>query len=268
MNRTPLISIITVCYNAESEIRRTIQSVLSQDYKKIQYILIDGNSVDETMNIVKEYEDSIDLIITENDNGIYDAMNKGYDLSNGQFALFLNAGDIFEDKQVLKNVFKKVENFEDYHLIVGLSKMVSADGLSFDIWPRKNMDRKKHIPHQSVLINKTVFHKEYYDTKFQISGDREYFERLSCHYDLNVKTVDIVISNNILGGVSNNGSRELTKTIEDLFIINVYQNLSLTILLTKILKAILKNLVYRLFKKKYRDKIMYFIFHKLPRSLN
>ena len=88
-------SIITITYNCEAFIEKTIQSVLEQNFKDFEYIIIDGNSSDATLKIINKYRELVDIIVSEPDQGIYDAMNKGLNLAQGQFVNFLNAGDSF-----------------------------------------------------------------------------------------------------------------------------------------------------------------------------
>jgi glycosyltransferase involved in cell wall biosynthesis len=100
----PLISIITVVYNCVNTLEETIISVINQDFDNIEYVIIDGGSTDGTIEIIKKYQDKITLWVSEPDNGIYDAMNKGVKLATGQFVQFLNAGDIFVNSNTLYNV--------------------------------------------------------------------------------------------------------------------------------------------------------------------
>ena len=95
MHKKPLISVITVCYNSYEMLQRTIKSVRMQTYSEIEYIVIDGASKDSTLRLIKENEDIINLWISEPDNGLYYAMNKGLDLANGDYVIYINAGDMF-----------------------------------------------------------------------------------------------------------------------------------------------------------------------------
>ena len=95
MHKKPLISVITVCYNSYEMLQRTIKSVRMQTYSEIEYIVIDGASRDSTLRLIKENEDIINLWISEPDNGLYYAMNKGLDLANGDYVIYINAGDMF-----------------------------------------------------------------------------------------------------------------------------------------------------------------------------
>lgn len=99
------LSIITVCYNAENDIARTIESVLKQTFNDFEYIIVDGSSTDSTLNIVNSYKSSIQQIISEPDKGIYDAMNKGIKMANGEWVIMMNAGDQFASNTVLDEIF-------------------------------------------------------------------------------------------------------------------------------------------------------------------
>jgi glycosyltransferase involved in cell wall biosynthesis len=95
----PKVTIITVCFNSEQTIRETIESVLSQDYPNIEYIIVDGKSNDKTMSIISEYSKKISKVISEPDNGIYQAMNKGINCSTGEIIGILNSDDIYYEKK-------------------------------------------------------------------------------------------------------------------------------------------------------------------------
>lgn len=104
------VSIITVAYNSAATIRDTIESVLSQDYPDIEYILIDGNSQDETLEIAQEYKEQISQIVSEPDQGIYDAMNKGIRLATGDIVGILNSDDFFSAPTIISSVVKAFQN--------------------------------------------------------------------------------------------------------------------------------------------------------------
>ena len=99
------ISIITVVYNSEKYIRRTIESIVGQDYPAIEYIIIDGKSKDSTMQIVNEYRDRIAVVISEPDKGLYDAMNKGLRLATGDYVLYINSGDALPSPTLMSDIF-------------------------------------------------------------------------------------------------------------------------------------------------------------------
>ena len=100
----PLVSIITVVYNNDKYIRDAIESVLSQDYSRIEHIVIDGGSTDVTIDIIKEYRDEISVFLSEPDEGIYDALNKGIVRSHGEIIGILHSDDLFCDKHVVSDV--------------------------------------------------------------------------------------------------------------------------------------------------------------------
>ncbi|MBV4191775.1 glycosyltransferase, partial [Bacteroides fragilis] len=100
----PLITVITVCYNAISDIEKTILSVIHQLYSNIEYVIIDGGSVDGTIEIIEKYHDKISYWISESDKGIYDAMNKGVDKATGEWVCFMNAGDTFYSPDTILSV--------------------------------------------------------------------------------------------------------------------------------------------------------------------
>ena len=107
--RKNIISVITVCYNAKSNLEKTILSVLNQTYSNIEYIIIDGGSTDGTIDIIKRYDDKITYWQSEPDNGIYDAMNKGIQKANGEWINFMNAGDLFASTMILQQMLDAIK---------------------------------------------------------------------------------------------------------------------------------------------------------------
>lgn len=105
-NNMQKISIITVCFNAANGIERTIRSVISQSFINKEYIIIDGGSSDNTLNIISKYRNGVTKLISEKDNGIYDAMNKGIKYANGEWVIFMNAGDTFASPHVLSEILE------------------------------------------------------------------------------------------------------------------------------------------------------------------
>ena len=100
----PLVSVVTVVFNGEKYLEETIQSVINQTYDNVEYTLIDGGSTDGTVDIIRKYEDKIAYWISEPDNGIFDAMNKGADKATGEYIYYLNAGDVFYSRNTLFDI--------------------------------------------------------------------------------------------------------------------------------------------------------------------
>ena len=105
------LSIITICYNIKDEIERTCKSIVGQTWQDFEWIVVDGGSTDGTLEVLKKYSDRIDILISEKDSGIYNAMNKGIKLANGEWLNFMNGGDNFASNDVLEKVFKN-KNYE------------------------------------------------------------------------------------------------------------------------------------------------------------
>lgn len=169
------ITIITVCYNAETYIERTILSVINQSYSNIEYLVIDGNSIDCTLQIVRKYEDKITKIISEPDKGIYDAMNKGLQMSTGDWVNFMNAGDSFYSKDILAKVF--CQDYPDKSVIWG-DTMLIRNGIKqgiFKTTPFYNYKLPfrtgKGICHQSMFFRINKEKPLQYDLSFPISAD-------------------------------------------------------------------------------------------------
>lgn len=156
MDKINTISIITVCYNCKNDLDKTIKSVTSQTYKNIEFIIIDGNSGDGTQDLVKTYNDNINFFISEPDEGIYDAMNKGIKISTSEWLLFMNAGDTFYNNDVLKDIFANHfptnTNFiySDYYIQLQSGKII-----------KRKTNRHMGIVHHQSAIYRRKLHNEY-----------------------------------------------------------------------------------------------------------
>lgn len=179
------ISIITVCYNSVETIRDTIESVLSQEYPDIEYIIVDGASKDGTLKLISEYEGRISKVISESDKGIYDAMNKGVQAATGDFVGILNSDDVFAGSDVIQN------------LVAHLQNNPSADAVYADLVfvQRKEMDvvTRRYsssgfspwkvrfgfmIPHPTFYARRELFDKYgSYKLGYRVSADFELMAR-------------------------------------------------------------------------------------------
>ena len=127
------ISIITICLNSEKTIEKTIQSVLSQNYFDIEYIIIDGQSSDSTISIVEKYKNKISKIVSEQDNGIYFALNRGINLASGEIVGILHADDFYTNENVLSDVVKKISEQNSDSLYADL-QYIKEDEKVFRNW--------------------------------------------------------------------------------------------------------------------------------------
>lgn len=167
----PLISIVTVTYNAEATIEDTILSVINQDYNNIEYIIIDGASTDSTVNIIKKYEKKITFWTSEPDNGLYDAMNKGIKNATGEWITFRNSGDLFLERNSLSKLFENpIPNSTD--VLYADCIHINEEGYKFSK-PRSLSTYKRAMPinHPATFI-RTSLHKEMpFDLQYRISAD-------------------------------------------------------------------------------------------------
>lgn len=176
MEKSPLISIITVSYNVENTIEETILSVINQDFQSFEYIVIDGGSKDNTLEIIKKYEDRITLWVSEPDKGIYDAMNKGVRLAKGTWINFMNAGDSFFNLTVFRSVFSENRNSD---IIYG-DNMLNYEWGKILLAPDDINNISKHMVfgHQTVFMKKDILLKYPFDCSFKIAADYNLFYKL------------------------------------------------------------------------------------------
>lgn len=174
----PKISIITVCYNAAECIEKTIQSVVEQTYKNIQYIIIDGKSKDNTLEIVSKYKDKIEIIISEPDKGLYDAMNKSFQYATGNYVWFMNAGDIIPHADTLEKV---MQYHKDEDFVYGTVEKIDEQG-NRKAWHKphpkaegfswRSLQNGMLICHQSMLMKRSI--TEEYRLEYRIVGDLDW----------------------------------------------------------------------------------------------
>ena len=203
------ISIITITFNAEATLTRTLNSVFTQSYKDIEHIIIDGNSSDKTLEICKSYS-HISKIISEPDNGVYDAFNKGLKLATGDVIGFLNADDIFYDNNSVKEIVNAFSNNET-DIVYGNLNYVNEERKIIRNWIskpyKKGLMKKAWMPaHPTLYCRKVIYDRlGGYNDSFKIAGDFELCLRflevnqVSSFY-LNKKLVKMLV-----GGISNSG---------------------------------------------------------------
>ena len=202
------ISIITVCFNAENTIKSCIDSVKSQNYTNIEYIVIDGASTDKTINIVNNYAHFVDHFVSEPDRGIYDAMNKGIKLATGDIIGMLNADDYFADNSVLTNI---AEAFCKYNtdIIYGDLDYINEKGRIVRKWRSGQFSRRKlefgwMPPHPTFYCRRNLFERYgFYRLDYGTAADYELMSRYLYVNKLTVFYLNMVIIKMKLGGKSN-----------------------------------------------------------------
>lgn len=204
------ISIITVCFNSSKTIEDTIKSVVSQSFfENIQYIIIDGGSTDTTLEIISKYRDKIDVVVTERDNGLYDAMNKGVKIASGDVIGFINSDDIFCDNQALEKVIKifydnssldsvyaDLYYVSQYNQSVIIRKWISGEQKSFSVgW---------HPAHPTLYIKKIIYDKYgLFNLDFKLASDFELMLRFFDRYKITSYYIPEVFVKMRLGGETN-----------------------------------------------------------------
>ncbi len=203
------ISIITVSFNSASTIEDTLKSVISQDYKNIEYIIIDGGSTDGTLDIIDQYKNNIKTIVSEPDKGIYDAMNKGIELSSGDVVGILNSDDIYENNKVLS--------------LVNDAFTINVDAVYGDIEYVDRLNLKKRLrlwkagefksnsfkwgwmpPHPGFFIKKSKYNEfGTYQLDLGSSADYELMLRMIAKRKIKLKYIPEIITKMRMGGVSN-----------------------------------------------------------------
>ena len=203
------ISVITVCYNAQNTIERTIQSVLNQTYQDIEYIVVDGASTDSTLQILQQYQDKLKYI-SEPDNGLYDAMNKGIKMATGEYVMLLNADDKFYDNEVVGKFAKMCEE-KQTDLIYGNLAFLNKGNIS--VQKHKSLNKIyliKNTPQQpATFYKKSVFEKVgFFDTQFRIVADQEWFLRAFLKFHISAFWLDETVTLFSTEGLSNNPYHE------------------------------------------------------------
>lgn len=203
----PLISVITVTYNAEAFIERTILSVLEQSYPDIEYLIIDGESTDGTMEVIKKYKDHHITWRSEADSGLYDAMNKGLRLATGDYVWFLNAGDTFHSATSVEEMVESVPGKALPDVIYGETAIVDEEG-EFLAMRRLKSPKKLTwrsfkmgmlVCHQSFIAKRTL--APFFNLNYNHSSDYEW-TILCLKKAKTVHNSHLVLSNFMEGGLS------------------------------------------------------------------
>jgi glycosyltransferase involved in cell wall biosynthesis len=229
MNETPLCSVITVVYNAEKLVERTLRSVQEQTFQSYEHLIIDGASSDGTLQIVEIYKRPGLEIFSERDNGIYDAMNKGMRKARGRFVIFMNAGDEFYDAHVLERAFAGNETAD---FIYGQTAVVDEQGHVLgdrrlappETLTWRSLQRGMCVSHQSIFVRRELV--EDYNLIYRISADIDWTIRMLRKSKRTVNA-HIHISKFLEGGVS--ASRRKLGLKESFHIMRAHYGLATTL---------------------------------------
>jgi glycosyltransferase involved in cell wall biosynthesis len=202
------ISIITINYNNLNGLKRTFASVVSQTCHEFEYIIIDGGSTDGGVEFIKENEIYLSYWVSEPDNGIYSAMNKGWKKAKGEYCLFLNSGDYLFSNYVLQNLFKRINKNID--VLYGDLQFVYNTHSRREIYPDKISIYNfvySTVPHPSSLIRTSLLNDlGGYDESFNIISDWILFLRALIEKKIVFRKVDIIVTAFDMNGISNKKS--------------------------------------------------------------
>lgn len=199
INRTsspekPLVSVVTIVLNGDNYLEETIRSVIDQDYDNIEYLIVDGGSTDGTLDIIKKYQEHIDLWISGKDTSIYDAMNKGVKFASGSIINMMNCGDYLPSNDIVSKVVNIFNKNIDLSFVLGRCKFINEDGSDYNISGKKMVvstlkaGRFNTICHQAFFYKKSL-HQDFgfYNFRYKICADghfmyRVYYSQRHQHY--------------------------------------------------------------------------------------
>ncbi|WP_185147352.1 glycosyltransferase family 2 protein [Chryseobacterium binzhouense] len=204
------LSIITINYNNAEGLKKTLQSIVNQNSKEFEYIVVDGNSSDGSKELISQNNPYISNWISEPDTGVYNAMNKGIRMSNGEYLLFLNSGDQLANGNVIEKILPFLQNAD---LISG-NLIYSLDGIPQTLFtPPENINLTyflhSFLPHPSTFIKKDLFEKiGFYNENLKVVSDWEFFLKSSVIQQAKYMHIDLVVSDFDNSGLSSNPQNE------------------------------------------------------------
>lgn len=204
-DKQPVVSIITVVYNSEQFIEETIRSVINQSYPNVEYLIIDGGSTDGTPKIINEYAKYIDYFVSELDNGLYDAMNKGIKHAKGNYLWFINSGDLAYNETVLSDIFSKKEAFAEIYY--GETEIIDTNGEPLGMrrhkaprkltWKTFRLGMK--VSHQSIIVKKEI--AGLYNLEYKLSADFDWVIK-ALKKAKSVENTELILSKFMDGGMT------------------------------------------------------------------
>lgn len=229
------LSIITVVFNNEKTIKDAIESVLKQTYENIEHVVIDGNSSDKTVSIIRKYENKLGFFNSEKDNGIYDAMNKGILAANGDVIGILNSDDLYQDDTVIQTVMNQFLQNPTLDIVYGDLVYVKSDNVNKIVRHWKSYSYYNSFfengnvpPHPSLFVRRSVYQKAgLFDLDFKLAADYEFMLRIFKKYNFNSKYINRVIVKMRLGGATNQSFLNIKR--QNIEILNAWKKNSLRI---------------------------------------
>jgi glycosyltransferase involved in cell wall biosynthesis len=215
------LSIITINRNNADGLKKTIESVANQNYKDFEYIVIDGASTDNSVEVIKSYLNIVSYYISESDKGVFDAMNKGIKHATGEFLLFLNSGDYFNNDNVLLNVIEELN--ED--IVIGKCNIIKEGEIVYitNSFNRITLNTLilNSLPHQAMFFKRTLFDKYgLYRDDLKLMGDWEFCIRTIILENVKYKNIDTIIADYNLEGISSQESNINKMKKEKDFVLN------------------------------------------------
>ena len=197
----PLVSIITPCFNGESFLEKTIQSVLGQQYENVEYIVVDGGSSDSTLDILSKYQDRVDYFISEPDSGMYEAIDKGFKLASGSIFAWINADDMYYP-YTIQTIVRVFNNLKEVSWISGVPSIIDETGAMINVeapksyqrnWIRKGYQRGDvagFLQQESMFFRSAVYKRYPLNTSLKLAGDYHLWKDFAKSYELyTVKSV-------------------------------------------------------------------------------
>lgn len=216
------VSIITPCYNSVNSVGKTIDSISSQTYNNIEYIVIDGGSSDGTYDILQNRKSEIDLLISEKDKGIYDAINKGIEISTGDIIGILNSDDKFFDDKVIEKIVDVFKNREDINCVYGNLIFIDNEERIKRIWKSQNyrqgLFEESWTPAHPTFYCRNIVYRDLgnYKIDYNIAADVDFMFRALEIEGYKSWFINDYLIKMAIGGVSNQGLKSLWIIIKEM----------------------------------------------------
>jgi len=209
-------SIITINYNDRDGLQKTIDSVKNQIFKDFEFIIIDGNSNDGSKILIEEIADTLTYCVSEPDNGIYHAMNKGIRAATGDYLLFLNSGDCLHDPLVMEKLNQQIDGSSGiYYGNIIYDETGNRREVTFPEKLTFNFFYEQNLSHQASFIKRSLFHELFfYNEEFKIVSDWEFFVYAICKKDISYQHLNMLVTTYDATGISSNPDNHKMMNIE------------------------------------------------------